>query len=187
MSSHIYFFIKKKGQAIRGKPSTLISFFWSSQNCMTIVTTSAIQQQSFKLWPSLSFSAISRHNTYNKCSSHPPLIPWSFLLSHMSKTLRACFSLSHGRSSQKNIFFPGDRHKMQHYPLKIKVNINHKIICKHKQTEKRMKKHQKMFRLHLTLYSYSCTSQHLKTQGHTCAPKQRHMRGFLIRFLNYLN
>lgn len=40
--------------------------------------------------------AISQHNTCNKCSWHPPLIPWSVLLSHMSKTLKTCYPLSCG-------------------------------------------------------------------------------------------
>lgn len=64
---------------------------------------------------------------------HPPhiLIPWSFLLSHMSKTLKTCYPLARGRREQKvSHFLSGAAHprssaaKWSRRRWKIKVRWN---------------------------------------------------------------
>lgn len=70
--------------------------------------TNANQQLKVKthdMEPTISFTTTSQHNTCNKYSWHPPLILWSFLLSHMSKTLKTCYSLSRWWTNQKTLHF----------------------------------------------------------------------------------
>lgn len=68
-------------------------------------TNSIKKKENGALQPTLSFAPVSQHNTWNNWGWHPPLIPWSFLLSHMSKTLETCYPLSHGRRNQRASHF----------------------------------------------------------------------------------
>lgn len=73
--------------------------------CLIIKDDRQQKMKNLDLWPTLSFTPTSQCNTCNKCCWHPPLILSSFLLSHMSKTLKTCYPLSCEWRNKKNSHF----------------------------------------------------------------------------------
>lgn len=86
----------------------------------------------------LTSTTVSLHNTCKNCGWHPPLIPWSYLLSHMSKILKTCYPLSRGGRNQKishsnvPMFILTHHPQMCQHTLEIKSHLSQKegISCK---------------------------------------------------------